>query len=284
MLVRKPKGQHVNLFFWEAEPQTVLEEMSSGRTKPLLCTCSARKVSLFSPRQQTVGTDLLDDFVVKFADSGELTPRGRLCEFTAALLAQYLGVPVVEPAIVTISDEFALILPPTQKPAVKPGNYRHFGSRYLGSGWVIYVPGKQLEKSLLDSALCIYVFDMLIQNGDRRNGKPNVMTDGEALKAYDHELAFPFLFPLLEEKREAWQVQHLKCATNHVFFPLLHGHKLDLEPCIESIRGLKDDIMQISGAIPAEWSSKDLDTIFLHLAQVRDNVDKFADEITRVLK
>lgn len=274
----------MSLFFWEAKPETVLKEMSSGRTKPLLCTCSARRISLLPPRQQTVvEADMLDDFVVKFAGGGEFTPRGRLCEFTSALLAQYLNVPVVEPAIVTISDEFASILPPTQKPAVRPGNYRHFGSRYLGSGWVIYVPGKQLEKSLLDSALCIYVFDMLIQNDDRRSEKPNVMTDGEALKAYDHELAFPFLWPIVGEKREAWQVQHLKCATKHVFFPLLHGRKLDLEPCMEHIRSMEDDIMQISGAIPAEWSSKDLDMIFSHLTQVRDNVDKFADEITRVL-
>lgn len=274
----------MSLFFWEVEPEIVLEEMSCGRTKPLLCSCAARKVLLVSPGQErVVEPSLIEDFVVKFSGSGEMTIRGRLCEFAAALLAQRLNVPAVEPAVVTIRDDFRAILPQAHRSKVSPDENRHFGSRYLGSGWVIYVPGKQLEKSLLDSALCIYVFDMLIQNDDRGNERPNVMTDGEALKAYDHELAFPFLLPLFGEKREAWQVQHLKCATNHVFFPLLHGRKLDLEPCIERIRSMEDDIMQLTGAIPAEWSSKDLDMIVSHLSQVRENTDKFADEIMRVL-
>jgi len=43
----------------------------------------------------------------------------------------------------------------------------------------------------------IFAFDLMVQNPDRRKGKPNLLRKGDELAIFDHEMAFSFLYALV---------------------------------------------------------------------------------------
>jgi len=274
----------MDLQIWEVEADTFIKELSSGRTKPQVFNCVGRLCTSSGGRLNAGVKEQTGEFVVKICDGKEMTHRSRLCEIAAALLAQALDVPVIEPAVVYIPPALAVNLYEPQKSAVSKETDRHFGSKYLGAGWMIYPAGKVLEAELLPQALSIYCFDMLMQNPDRRVKRPNVLSHGDRLVVFDHDLSFSFLLAV-GLRKEAWQVQHADFAQEHVFFKPLKGKNLDVRPFAEKLRTLNAAALnQISGAIPRDWQSTYTGAILAHVSAVRDNADKFVDEIERMLR
>jgi hypothetical protein len=125
---------------------------------------------------------------------------------------------------------------------------------------------------------------MLIHNADRCVRNPNVLTNGAELKTYDHELAFPFLLPILGEKTEPWKIKHMEWATQHVFFRGLKGKNLDITGCTDRLLQLDSGIMNSVAAVaPSNWVTSDLDKIWQHIEAVKLNAGLFADEVSGVL-
>lgn len=268
--------------YWEVTANSYEGEFPTGRTDPVRCRCTGYQRELGS----VAGAhDLQSDlFVVKMCDGKEMTTEGRLCEFIAGLLAQCLGVAVVTPAIVTIPEGLAGFFPESKRRIVAAGCDLQFGSRFLPSQ-VSYPTEKMIEGRMFGAACSIFAFDMLSQNPDRRVSKPNLFTDGETLTVYDHELAFRFDVPIIGGGNDLpWYISP-GIATDHVLYNGLRGKKPETDGFISGLRSLDESALQtICGSIPAGWSSDNIGKIMAHIRSVRDNADKFACEIERVLK
>jgi hypothetical protein len=274
----------VDLQYWHVEAMRYEGKLPTGRTVPLTLGCVGELRTCKATGGNDVSPDTEKDFVVKVCGCDDMTDKGRTYEFIALLLGQALSVPAVEPAIVKFPLELIPMLPEPKKTALMASNDRQFGSRHLGSGWTTYPNGKVLEDCLINQALCIYVFDLLIQNVDRRLEKPNVLTNGTELRAYDHEKAFTFLVPLLRERYAPWQIRQYDWARNHIFYKSLKGRKLDIDSSVDKIASLEDIVFnRIWELLPKEWTSSELGSIEAHIRNVKDNVDLFSAELKEVL-
>lgn len=271
----------MSLQFWEVEADTYEGSFDSGRTNPAKCSCTGHLRELGAAHDG--GNPTSDLFVVKLCGR-EMTERGRLCEFLAALLAQALGVPAVKPAVVRIPQELAIFFPEPRRSFIAAGCGMQFGSQFVPH-LVIYPPGKTIEARLLEQACNVFAFDMLIQNSDRRILKPNLFTNGETLTVLDHEMAFlPFILPTLGIVGDPWKL-HQPTVLDHVLYTGLRGKSVDIGPFMERLRLLDDRILDMIAAnIPAEWVSDDVNRVIAHIRAVRDNADRFGFEIGRVLK
>ena len=275
----------MSIICWEIEAHRFVRQMESGRTRPVLCACNGCCIETeLSTGNRLSASSIEDEFIVKICGCEDMTTRARLCEYVAAIFGQAMSVSIVEPAIVTIPPALVSAFPPEKQSALGKQPCQQYGCKHLGPGWIPYVDGKVLESDLVEPALGIYIFDVLIQNPDRRRANPNVLTNGTEVRAYDHDMAFSFLLPVFGEKWEPWQVRQLEFLKQHIFFNSLKGKKLDIEPYIERIRALDGDIMSTLRAIvPLKWVTDDLDKIVDHIFAIRQHAGKFADEIIEVL-
>jgi hypothetical protein len=268
------------LQFWDVEADTYQRSMSTGRTSPVLCSCTGR---LCQPGYADDGGNTTSDlFVVKICQ-GEMTQQKRLCEFLCGLLGQALEVPVVMPAVVRIPPGLSGAFPERLRAFIAAGCEAQFGSQFVPRGST-YPVDKVIENRLLQPAWSVFAFDMLIQNSDRQAVRPNLLTHGDALTALDHDMAFPFLLPLLEAHADPWEL-HQQTAREHVFYKGLRGKAVDIEPFMGRLRQLDDDALEvIARAVPDEWTSNDVERVIEHVRSVRDNADRFAFELRRTLQ
>jgi len=160
---------------------------SSGRTVPHVFKCEAFD-----------GEDV-GEYVVKMRNSIETHDAGLLREMLGNLLGHELGLTTAEPAIIKIDPELADAI--TQRAVAEvvrnsPG--LNYGSKNLTGGYTAWPVGKILPQSMINNAADIFVFDALIQNPDRRVGKPNLLWKDDQLVIIDHEMAFSCQSYLLE--------------------------------------------------------------------------------------
>lgn len=123
--------------------------------------------------------------VVKFRGAERMTPEACARELLAAFIAKQWGIRVVEPVLVEVSPEFV------ELERGKPHYQLLTNSIGLNVGSV-YVQGYEtipvhqpLSDIELPQAQHIVLFDLLIQNADRRVEKPNLMSNGRELVIYD---------------------------------------------------------------------------------------------------
>lgn len=250
--------------------------MGVGKTRPCLLTCV------------TSESDEVE-VVAKFSAGCERGVGGLVAEAVTAMLAADLDLPIPEPALVQVDDEFiATVTDPVVANLARDSSRVVFGSTKLPSGFATWPVGKSIPHALAAMALEIFAFDALIQNSDRRPDNPNCLCDGKNFAIYDHELAFVI------EGIVGWQppwnagaLEHFKRPRSHLFYDELHGSGAELNRLSAAWEAIPDArLEQYRAALPIEWLSDNrvAEKTLSYIAQVRDNMKAAIQEIARVLQ
>jgi hypothetical protein len=252
--------------------------METGRTSPLLCGCE-------DSAERHIG-----DYVVKLRGSVERRESGMLSEIVCSQIAAHFGILVPEPSIVEINRSFAELvaaqLVALRRPEVAKGILGsiglNFGSQLL-TGVGTWPVDKQIPEAMLDSAVDLFAFDALVQNPDRSYDNPNVFTRGDAMFAYDHEVAFSFLLDI-RPSPTPWLLDREAYLDRHVFFARLKGKQIDLANFAKRLWLLTDDLLAaMRASVPESWANPDWLKVEAHLRAMREHADEFVESVRRRL-
>jgi hypothetical protein len=155
--------------------------MTSGRTSPMKVTGE-------------VEGDSPTDYVVKLNGGMDLGNKGAVFELTASMLASDLGISCPSPAIVFLSAEFVELvagIEPEKGSVLRRSIGWNFGTELMKDIATWPVDGR-IPAAMVDMAADIFAFDALIQNPDRKFDNPNLVTQGDLIRVFDHECAFSF--------------------------------------------------------------------------------------------
>lgn len=227
-------------------------------------------------------------FVVKFRNANRMSVKSSCRELLGAWMAMELDIQSVEPVLVNITDDFLKTLSGRQgyKAALQSIGY-NFGSVYQTGFQLIPPANFHLNENLKQQALSIFMLDMLIGNADRGAGKPNVLSNGEKLLVFDHELAFSFadLFSF-SRNSTPWIFGPLEreMYMQHYFFNLLRGEYHDFTQLTDKLDCFNNNFWQTANQwIPNDWKTEDLATIQQHITSIVSNKREFADQLTLIL-
>jgi hypothetical protein len=247
--------------------------MTSGRTSPILCGC-----------QDDQG-NRVDDYVVKLRGGLDRGEAGLVCELVASRLASHFGISVPEQALVLMDVDFAELVAaaePQHADRLRNSIGLNFGSRQLSdvSGWPV---DKWIPEAMWQAAVDIFAFDALIQNPDRRYSNQNLLTRGDDIFVYDHELAFSFVEAILPS-RSPWRLEGQPYLTEHVFYRQLKKKPIDLDGFTSALAALPGAALDaVLAEVPSEWNNERLSEIELHLRTVAGRAEEFAEEVKRRL-
>jgi len=153
----------------------VLEK--GGRTKPWLV--------------RAYNNGVYENYVIKVFDQEDDQIHFRTAsEFYGVILAEQFDLLVPEYALFDLS-EISYSLPEPQRIELEEKGFGlRFGSKFINDSYE-YVPS--LHKYFITKRLevdSLFAFDLLINNADRTNRKPNILFRDEEVMLIDHELAF----------------------------------------------------------------------------------------------
>ncbi|MGH6861772.1 MAG: HipA family kinase [Phyllobacterium sp.] len=251
--------------------------MANGKTAPVLIVC-----------EKINGDEV--EVVTKFSIGCEQKEISLAAEVIGACLAGDLGLPVPEPFLVEVSEDFIATVPNAEhRDRIKTSNRIAFGSRLMTGQYSAWTNGSLISEAMLSSAAAIFAFDGIIQNPDRRTDNPNCLVRGDEIRIFDHELAFAHAVILFWTA--PWKVGGLDTLTEmpglHIFRSGLRGREIDFGPIRRSWLALSDArISEYGEAVPDEWSSatKSVASALQLIKDARDNIDACLIEIERVLK
>lgn len=193
------------------------ETFVTGANRPLLLT----GIDQFGTK---------DDYVVKFRAAERMSDEACMRELIGLFLAKQMGISCVDPAVIHIGDDFVDLLRGNDafQLASKSLGY-NAGSKYTRDHKTL-VMNQALNDHQLPAAQGIFLFDVLIQNSDRRHEKPNMMTDGRDIVIFDHELAFSFVFDIFPNPKP-WEVREVDRTwiNDHTLLQRLRGKGCDYE-------------------------------------------------------
>jgi hypothetical protein len=247
--------------------------MKTGRTSPALCGC------------EDEAGNRIDDFVVKLRGGLDNGQNGLLFELVASRLATHFGLTLPDPALVLVDAEFAELVAsaqPQQAALMRNSIGLNFGSRLLvdGTEWPV---DRAIPHSMRQVALDIFAFDALIQNPDRRFSNQNLLTRGDDIFLFDHEIAFSFLLDIMPSQTP-WRLDRQKYLADHVFYRRLRKKPIELSRFMASLVALPEGAMrEILAEVPAEWNNEVLARIEEHIRMVSSHAIEFAEEIRRRL-
>jgi len=247
--------------------------MSSGRTSPALCGCENDQ------------GNRVDDYVVKLRGGLDRRERGLLCELVGSLLAAHFGIAAPKPALVMIEADFANLVAmaePQGADRLRNSIGLNFGSRQL-SGATEWPVDKGIPEAMWQAAVNIFAFDALIQNPDRRYSNQNLLTRGNDMFIYDHELAFSFLEAVLPSTTP-WRLDDQLYLNEHLFYRQLKRKPIDLYGFTLALNSLPGALLEaILADVPLEWNNVGLQKIERHLRMVSEHAGEFAEQIRRRL-
>jgi hypothetical protein len=247
--------------------------LDSGRTSPAIFTC---------------GNDRYEsEYVVKLRGGLERRERGLAAELYAAILAGYFGVGCPNPAVVSLASDLAEVVAEELQAdkqkleVIRKSVGLNFGTQFLVN-LSIWPVDRPVPSPMKAAAAAVFAFDALIQNPDRSFSNPNLASRNDELFAFDHELAFSFLLPIIPSSAP-WVVANEGYLDQHVFSRALKQTPAPQE-FMERLSSLSDEVIQsCTNQIPPEWNSEDLPKIERHLRLMREHAAEFAEEITRRL-
>lgn len=267
---------------WEAQRfEKVLEV---GRTRPLVVDC-AYYPSASSNEETNPAANPPDHrlMVVKSVGHPEVTEISLFSEVFGNVLARELGVTTPTPALVNLSPEFTLAVGSLVADfgiCLTAG--LGSGCEYLHGGLTPTVPGGSLTQEELQQATLIYGFDLLVQNPDRRRDKPNCASFAGSLIAFDFEMCFSFLLPIVGQA-QPWEVSRHRIAGNHLFHAALKTRPPSWMPFIERLNALTAArLNQLASALPGVWQSEAA-RVREHITEVIMNLNEFELELQRSL-
>ncbi len=163
---------------------------------------------------ETAGGDL---FVVKFRGAGQ-GARALIAELIVGRLAQHIGLPVPEPALVHLGDGFGRTEPdPEIQDILRGSRGANVGLRYL-DGAFTYDPVAVADRVTPERAADIVWLDTLTTNIDRTPRNPNLLVWEDDVWLIDHGAALYFHhdWPSVNEARARAPFAPIK---DHVLLP-----------------------------------------------------------------
>ena len=242
-------------------------------------------------RPANIGCDLPDggevEVVVKLNGGAEYGDHGPVCETMAALLAVDLGLPVADPCLVEIRQEFVSTIPdPAARTRVQRAVGVNFGTRSLAPGWLPIPGGKTLPQIALPTMADIFVFDAIIQNPDRGVNRPNCLFQGGEVRIFDHDLAFISFLLSIFGGLDPTKPETYEFLQHHVFFRQLKRAKLSFDRIAGALEALLPQRFRAyCEALPDSWPGKVLyaDRIRTHLERVRVDFPRISTILTTLL-
>src|SRR3954471_17656917 len=113
-------------------------------------------------------------FVVKFRGAGQ-GPKALIAELIVGLLAQRLGFPVPDPALIQVAPAFGRAEPDPENQEILPGSHGiNVGARYLDGAFNFdpHAAGEYIPPSLASELVW---FDGYTTNPDRTHRNPNIL-------------------------------------------------------------------------------------------------------------
>lgn len=248
--------------------------VTSGKTKPVRIECEKSD-------ETTV------EVVAKFSAGSERKTIALGMEVVAACLAADLGLPIPQPYLVELTDEFVRsVAEPASRQLMERSNLLAFGSTHVGTGFRAWTAADSISPGMLEAALAIFAFDGFICNTDRRPENPNCLVRAPQLRIFDHELAFTH--KMLIGYRQPWTLGGLAPLASpgqHIFYAGLKGRQLELAPIRQGWSAISDErLQQYRSCVPHQWAAAEAVDDAISLIQgVRDNIDAAIAEVGRVL-
>ena len=191
-------------------------------------------------------------YVVKFRGAGQ-GPKALIAEALAAGLARVLGLPVPQPAVISLAEGFGMGEPDAEIQDLLRGSVGlNFALAYL-PGAIGFECGVDGERLGPDLAAGIVWFDALITNVDRTPRNPNLLLWRDRVWMIDHGASFYF-----HHGAGDWT------ARADVRFPQVRDHVLlpfagDLRAADKRLRPLltEEAIQRTVQSLPEEWLEGD---------------------------
>ena len=250
----------------------------NGTTKPLVIECE------YSDEDIPVRKTLL----VKANGLPRITNLDLYCEILGNLLAREFGIETPEPFIVKIDEDFVRVnrkILWENRLSLKTG--LGVGCEYFSQGFTVVNSNMFLSKEKLEQAIMIYGFDLLTQNPDRRETNPNCALKGDKIMAFDFEKSLSFLYPILGQKSEPWELSKLKLSGDdrHIFKTNLKAREKEInwQPLVEKVKQInKEKVEELCSLIPPEFGNY-TDKICEHFAFLISNSKSLELELQRSL-
>lgn len=247
--------------------------LGAGTTQPMLIRGVCKK------------TEVKSDYVVKYISSPRMSPMSSCSELVAAFVGLEMDLNIAEPAIIDITEDFVETL--RGKDGFKNASNSiglNFGCKYV-PGLMEFASRQQLSDSLYEQAEHIFSFDIFISNVDRRIDKPNMLTDGEKILLFDHELAFGFVMDIIKNPTP-WIISEndLGWIKNHYFFPILKGNEHSFDEFVDKLEVLNDNFWnKLQQIIPKAWMTDHFDKIKSNLTSLVLHKEEFKEQLNKIL-
>jgi hypothetical protein len=263
-----------NFYLPEVYPVIYHQNFINSANKPLLITGVEKQ------------NGAKDDFVVKLRSAERMSSEAFMRELLGAFIALELEIAVVKPVIIDVGEEFLELLKGHDCWVIAGKSIGYnYGSQYI-RGYNAPVLNQTLSDKLLPFAQNIFAFDLLIQNMDRTEAKPNMLTNGEEIVILDHEIAFGFVFDfLLKGSPGEFSDSDHHWIGNHCLLSLIKGKSFDFENFSVKLERLNDDFWNKAWEFtPDDWKNKDqFDKIKNFISGVRDNRNIFIQELKKIM-
>jgi hypothetical protein len=225
------------------------------------------------------------DYVVKFRGAERMSDEAFLRELLASFIAMQMDIPVAYPAIINISNGFINLLVGNDawKYANKSVGF-NFGSKYISDYFILPVT-QPLNNSQLSYAQMIFSFDVLIQNSDRTVVKPNMLTNGNEIIIFDHELAFGFIFDFIKAP-DPWIIKEKDLAwiNLHCLLPKIKGKDYDFDEFSQRLDTLDENFWNTARQlIPEDWLSDQFELIKNYFTAIFQNKAAFILELKKLM-
>lgn len=247
--------------------------MSTGTTQPMLIRGVCEK------------TGEKSDYVAKYKNSPRMSVESSCRELIAAFIAMELELHIADPVLINVTPEFVETL--VGKEGYKYANNSlgiNFGCKYFKGYWE-FVKGEMPNDKQYDAAEKIYAFDIFISNVDRRVDKQNMLTDGENVLIFDHELAFSFVMDIIKNPTP-WIIgtNDLTWIKNHYFYSILKQNEHNFDIFVDNFSVLDSNFWdKLFVLIPDEWNTTQLKDIQYNILSLVKNKQQFLDQLYKSL-
>lgn len=268
-----PKLTNKDYFLPEIYAIQSYKILNSGTTQPMLIEGICKK------------TEAKSDYVVKFKTSQRMSPLSSSFELIASLIGLELDLNIAEPALIEINNDFVDTL--KGKEGYKNASNSlgiNFGCKYV-EGFMELASRQHLNDNLYQKAEEIFSFDIFISNADRRVDKPNMLTDGEKILLFDHELAFGFIMDIIKNPKP-WIISDadLGWIKNHYFYSYLKGYEHNFDAFVDKFIVLDANFWaKVYNVIPNEWKSSNFEAIKNNLDGFINNKEEFKEQLNKIL-
>ena len=229
-----------------------------------------------------------NEYVVKLNNSQRMSANAALREIIGSLIAIELGIPTPLPVIIEISNEFVQ----TRKGFDDYLRFSqsigiNFGNKFLGDNVIQFMPvipeSYEGLKKLLQE---VFIFDVFIENTDRKVNTPNLMMKDHIVYVIDHEIAFSFIHALFPNNKPwIFNNEIYELIRIHCLYSNLKGKKFLTNDFFEEFSKLNDTFWtKAYELLPNQWKLNDFSKIRDYLCLKIEHITDFKNEIMEVLK